>query len=61
MTKVLHCSDLVKECSFQARGTEDEILAQAARHAKEIHNLDPTADLVAAVKKVIREDAATRA
>jgi predicted small metal-binding protein len=56
MTKVLHCSDLVKGCLFEAKGTEDEILKQAAQHAKDVHGMEATPDLVAAVKQVVRDE-----
>lgn len=57
MSKVLKCGDLMPGCDFQARGeTEDEILQQAAEHAKEVHGIDPTPELVEQVKSVITED-----
>jgi len=55
MAKVLRCADLVKGCSFEARGTEEEILKQAAPHAKQAHGLEATPELVAAVRKAIRD------
>lgn len=57
MSKVLKCGDLMPGCDFQATGeTEDEILQQAAEHAKEVHGIDPTPELVEQVKSVITED-----
>jgi predicted small metal-binding protein len=58
MAKVLKCGDLVKGCTFEARGTEDEILQKAAPHAKDAHGMEVTPDLVAAVKAAIHEEGA---
>ncbi|HSE39978.1 MAG TPA: DUF1059 domain-containing protein [Acidobacteriota bacterium] len=41
MAKVLRCADVGMNCSFVARGeTEEEVLKQAAPHAKEVHKMD---------------------
>ena len=41
MAKVLRCEDVGMNCSFVARGeTEEEVLQQAAPHAKEVHKMD---------------------
>lgn len=57
MTKVLKCGDLMPGCSFQAKAeTEDEVLQAAAAHAKEVHGLEPTPDLVEKVKAAIRDE-----
>jgi len=56
MAKLLRCSDLVKGCSFEARGTEEEILQKAAPHARETHGMQVTPELVAAVKGAIRDE-----
>lgn len=57
MTKVLKCGDLMPGCDFQARGdTDDEVLQQAAVHAKEAHGIDPTPELVDQVKAVIKDE-----
>jgi predicted small metal-binding protein len=55
MEKVLHCGELFAGCAVVARGTEDEILKQAAEHAKRDHGvsqIDPTT--LAKVKAAIR-------
>ena len=40
MPRVLHCNDLMPGCSFEARGaSEEEVLAQAAEHAKTAHGI----------------------
>lgn len=56
MSKKLRCGDLVKGCEFEARGTEEEILKEAGRHAKEAHGMEVTPELADAVKGVIREE-----
>lgn len=58
MGKLLRCGDLVKGCSFEARGTEEEILQKAAPHAKEAHGMEVTPELVAAVKTALRDEPA---
>jgi predicted small metal-binding protein len=41
MPKTLCCRDVGVDCDFQATGeTEEEILAQAAEHAKTAHGFD---------------------
>jgi predicted small metal-binding protein len=58
MAKVLRCDDLVKGCAFETRGSEDEVLQQAGRHAKEAHGMEVTPDLVAAVRGALKEESA---
>jgi len=58
MGKVLRCGDLVKGCSFEARGSEEEILQKAGPHAKEAHGMEVTPELVAAVRGAIRDEPA---
>lgn len=58
MGKLLRCGDLVKGCSFEARGTEEEILQKAAPHAKDAHGMEVTPELVAAVRGAIRDEGA---
>lgn len=60
MPKVLHCADVVGSCDFVARGeSEQEILTQAAEHARSVHNINEiTPDVAEKVKAAIREEAA---
>jgi predicted small metal-binding protein len=60
MPKVLHCNDVTGSCDFVAKGeTEQDILAQAAEHARSAHNLlEVTPELVAKVRSAIRDGAA---
>ena len=57
MGKVLHCSDLVKDCDFEVQAeSEDEILQAAAEHAKAVHGMEVTPELAQAVRSAIREE-----
>lgn len=59
MTKVLRCGDLMPGCLWEARGdSEDEVLGQAAEHAKTAHGMEPTPELAAKVRSAIREEPA---
>lgn len=60
MSKVLHCSDVVGNCDFVARGeSEQEVLQQAAAHARTAHEVNEiTPELAAKVKSAIRDEAA---
>jgi predicted small metal-binding protein len=55
MQKLLRCGDLVKGCTFEARGTEEEILQKAGLHATEAHGIEVTPELVAAARSAIRD------
>ena len=56
MGKVLRCGELFPGCSIEARGeTEEEILKQAAEHAKRDHGVvQIDAATLAKVKAAIR-------
>ncbi len=56
MAKELRCGDVMPGCNFVASGaTEEEVLKQAAQHAKEKHDVKQlTPDLVAKVRAAIR-------
>ena len=58
MGKVLKCRDTGVDCDFEARGaTEDDILRQAAEHAKRDHGMaEIPPDLLAKVKAAIRDE-----
>lgn len=56
MSKVFRCSELVPDCDFEARGeSEDEVLQEAAAHAKNAHDMQVTAELAQQVRAAIRE------
>lgn len=58
MSKVLHCSDLMPDCPFEARGTsEQEVLTKAAEHAKSAHNItEISPELLAQVQGAIHDE-----
>jgi predicted small metal-binding protein len=58
MAKLLRCNDLMAGCPFEARGSEEEVLAQATEHARTAHNItEIPAGMLAMVKGAIREEA----
>jgi predicted small metal-binding protein len=58
MAKVLRCSDVGFECDGVIRAeTEEELLKQAAEHAREAHNLQKISDdIVEKVRAAIRDE-----
>ena len=56
MGKLLKCRDLGFDCDAEVRADSvDEILAIAGEHAKSVHNVDVTPELVAAVQGAITD------
>ncbi|HXY49748.1 MAG TPA: DUF1059 domain-containing protein [Terriglobales bacterium] len=60
MTKTLHCADLMPGCDYVAKGdSEQDVLQQAAEHARTVHNISEiTPELAAQVQSKIRDEAA---
>lgn len=58
MAKVLHCRDLGFDCDGVIKAqTEQEVLNQAAEHARTVHNLQEiTDDVIAKVRSAIRTE-----
>lgn len=55
--KVLKCADVGFQCDGVIRAeSEDEVLRQAAVHAKQVHQLDVTPDIAEKVKAAIRNE-----
>lgn len=55
MAKLLRCRDVGADCDFEVRGqTEEEILQKAGQHAQSVHNMPVTPELVAAVRRAIK-------
>jgi predicted small metal-binding protein len=55
--KVLHCRDAGFECNQVIRAeNENEILRQAAEHAKKVHGVEVTPEMAQEVKSLIREE-----
>ncbi len=57
MTKILRCRDVGMDCDFEAKGeTAEEIMKQAAKHAKEGHGMDEIpAEVAEQCRKAIRD------
>jgi predicted small metal-binding protein len=59
MMKTLRCRDAGFDCDQEIRAaSEEEVLAQAAAHAKADHNVEVTPELADQVKGLIRDDGA---
>ena len=60
MAKILRCNDVVGNCDFVAKGdSEQDILQQAAEHARTAHNVsEVTPELADKVRSAIRDEAA---
>jgi predicted small metal-binding protein len=58
MAKVLRCRDVGFDCEAVIRAdTDEEVLAQAAAHAKTVHGLkEVTPEVVAAVRAARRDE-----
>lgn len=58
--KVLQCRDVGFDCDHVMRGeTEEEVLQQAAEHAKAVHDMSEISEeAVAKVRTVIRDEKA---
>ena len=55
--KTLHCSDAGFDCKAVVQAeTVEEILAQAAEHAKAVHGVTVTPELVEQIKGLIKEE-----
>ena len=54
--KTLHCSDAGFDCKgVLTANTEEEILQQAAVHAKEVHGVTVTPELADQIKTLIKD------
>lgn len=55
--KTLHCADAGFDCAAVIHAeTDEEVLAQAAEHAKTVHGLSVTPELAEQIKGLIKED-----
>lgn len=63
MAKVLKCGDLNPGCKFEARGnSEDEVLKNAAEHAKTAHNMpNIPPDVLSEARSAIHDEGGTGA
>jgi predicted small metal-binding protein len=54
--KTLCCGEIVEGCAYEVQGaSEQEVLAQAGRHAVEAHGMTVTPEVVAVVRTHIRD------
>ncbi len=58
MAKVLRCREVGVDCDFEAKGDSvEEIMAQAAKHAREEHGMDTIPpELMEKVNKAIHDE-----
>ena len=55
--KTLHCSDAGFDCKgVLTANTEDEILQQAAVHAKDVHGVAVTPEMAEQIRTLIKDD-----
>ena len=55
--KTLHCADAGFDCKgVITANTEEEVLQQAAVHAKEVHDVTVTPELAEQLKTLIKEE-----
>lgn len=57
--KTLHCRDAGFDCEAVVRAdTDEEVLAQAADHAQQVHGVTVTPELAAGLKGLIHDEVA---
>jgi len=63
MAKTLHCNDVIPGCKYVVSGaTEEEVVRQAAEHARLEHNIRRiTPEISAMVRAAVRDDKASAA
>ena len=55
--KTLNCSDAGFDCEGKITGaSEEEIISQAAEHARTEHNVEVTPEMAVQLKTLIRDD-----
>lgn len=62
MVKVLKCEDMNPGCNFEALGnTDEEVLRNAARHAKVVHNVkEISPEHLSQARRAIRDEDESR-
>lgn len=54
--KTLRCRDAGFDCDQQIQApTEEEVLSQAAAHARKVHNVNVTPEMAQQIKKLIKD------
>lgn len=55
--KTLHCADAGFDCQGVIKAsTEEEVLSQAAQHAREVHQVEVTPEMAATLRTLIRDE-----
>ena len=55
--KTLKCRDAGFDCDAVVRAnTEQEVMAQAGKHAHDVHGVDVTPEMAAKIRTLIKED-----
>lgn len=55
--KTLRCRDAGFDCEKEIHAdTEEEVLKQAAEHARKVHNVNVTPELASQIKGLIRDE-----
>ena len=55
--KTLHCSDAGFDCQAVVKAqTDEEILEQAAEHARSVHGVTVTPEMAEQIKQLIKEE-----
>lgn len=55
--KTLHCSDAGFDCKAVVKAnTEEEVLQQAAEHARTVHGITVTPEMAAQIRTLIRDE-----
>ncbi|HKH63693.1 MAG TPA: DUF1059 domain-containing protein [Flavitalea sp.] len=56
--KTLHCRDAGFNCEgIISANSEEEVLAQASKHAQEVHGMSVTPEMAEQLKTLIRDEA----
>jgi len=55
--KVVRCADAGLDCSYVGRSeSEEDLMNQVAKHAKEVHGMEINEELIQKVKSLIHEE-----
>jgi predicted small metal-binding protein len=47
--------EIVCDCGWSARGTEEELIEAARQHGREVHDMEPTREQVLAIAKPVAD------
>ncbi len=55
--KILHCRDIGFDCDHKIRAERaEEVLQQAAEHARAVHNVEVTPEMAQQVRSLIKDE-----